>query len=306
VKRPNVKRPNVKLQKVAPRLAKRGPEQLAIEAGEIDAIVDHASHNIILLPAARRALHEAADRTSAAREGARLAPIANRVLAALPRNDYLGLMDGLEPVVLTYGTVLYEPGETIAHVHFPIDCLVSLLATVEGRRAMEVGLVGREGMVGIPLALGVEVSSVRALVQGTGRALRMNAARFKTAIKQCPPLRDALHRHACVMLAQARQTVACNQFHLVEARLARWLLMTSDRTPSEEFFLTQEFLADMLGVLRAAVNRAAGSFRQRDLIRYRRGRVRILDRKGLEAAACRCYTKIEGPEPRATWTATRP
>jgi PAS domain S-box-containing protein len=220
--------------------------------------------------------------------------IANHLLAALPRKDYLALLDGLEPVTLTYGTVLYEPEEPISHVFFPVDCLVSLLTTVEGRQAMEVGLVGWEGMVGISLALGMDVSSVRALVQGTGTAMRMKAARFHQAFEQSVPLQHELYRYTYAKLAMARQTVACNRFHPIEARLARWLLMTSDRVLSEEFFLTQDFLADMLGVLRAAVNKAAGSLQERNLIRYTRGKIRILDRKGLEAAACRCYTRIEG------------
>ena len=220
--------------------------------------------------------------------------IANHVLSVLPRKDYLALLDGLEPVKLTYGTVLYEPEEPIRHVYFPVDCLVSLLTTVEGRQAMEVGLVGREGMVGISLALGMEASSVRALVQGTGMAMRMKAARFRHGFENCLPLQRELYRYTYTKLALARQTVACNRFHAIEARLARWLLMTSDRVLSDEFVLTQAFLGDMLGVLRAAVNRAAGSLQQRNLIRYRRGKIRILDRKGLEGASCRCYTRIEG------------
>ena len=220
--------------------------------------------------------------------------IANSVLAALPRKDYLALLDGLEPVTLTYGMVLYEPDEPISHVFFPVDCLVSLLTTVEGRQAMEVGLVGWEGMVGISLALGVEVSSVRALVQGTGTAMRMKAARFRKGFQHCLPLQRELYRYTYAKLAMARQTVACNRFHAIEARLARWLLMTADRVLSEEFVLTQEFLGDMLGVLRAAVNRAAGALQERNLIHYSRGRIRIVDREGLEAASCRCYTRIEG------------
>jgi PAS domain S-box-containing protein len=219
--------------------------------------------------------------------------IANNLLAALPRKDYLALLDGLEPVTLTYGTVLYEPDEPITHVFFPVDCLVSLLTTVEGRQAMEVGLVGREGMVGISLALGMDVSSVRALVQGSGTAMRMKAARFHKGFEHCLPLQRELYRYTYAKLAMARQTVACNRFHAIEARLARWLLMTADRVLSDEFVLTQAFLGDMLGVLRAAVNRAAGPLQQRNLIRYRRGKITILDRKGLEAVSCRCYTRIE-------------
>lgn len=221
--------------------------------------------------------------------------IANSMLLALPRKDYLGLLDGLEAVTLAYGTVLYEPGELIGHVYFPVDCIVSLLTTVEARQAMEVGLVGREGMVGISLALGSDVSSVRALVQATGTAMRMNVARFHKELEQSPSLQRELHRYAYAKLALARQIVACNHFHSVEARLARWLLMTSDRVISDQFFLTQAFLADMLGVRRGTVNAAARPLQQRELIRYSRGRIRILDRAGLEAASCRCYTRIEGP-----------
>jgi PAS domain S-box-containing protein len=220
--------------------------------------------------------------------------IANHLLAALPRKDYLGLLDGLQAVTLTYGMVLYEPAELVTHVFFPVDCLVSLLTTVEDHHAMEVGLVGREGMVGISLALGMDVSSVRALVQGSGTAMRMKAARFRQAFEQCPTLQRELYRYTYAKLAMARQTVACNRFHALEARLARWLLMTADRVSGGEFLLTQAFLGDMLGVLRAAVNVAAGSLQQRKLIHYSRGKIAILDRAGLEAASCRCYTRIEG------------
>ncbi len=264
------------------RLPKGGPERRAIEAGEIDAVIDYANSNVILLPAARRALRERANRAAAA----------NSVLAALPPKDYRALLDGLEPVTLTYGTILYEPNERIEHVVFPIDCLVSLLARVEGRNAMEVGLVGREGMVGVSLALGIELSSVRALVQGTGTAMRMNAAHFHKVFRQCVPLQREVYRYIDAKLAMARQTVACNRFHPIEARLARWLLMTSDRLRSKEFLLTQAFLGDMLGVLRAAVNQAAGALQKRKLIGYSRGKIRILDRAGVEAVSCRCYSRI--------------
>jgi CRP-like cAMP-binding protein len=276
-----------------PRLAKGGPEQQAIEAGEIDAIVDHASSNVILLPAARRALSEAANRASAAnRTAASEASIANSLLAALPRKDYLVLLPGLEPVTPKFGEVLHEPGVPIRYVYFPIDCAISLLTTVESHEALDVGLVGHEGMVGISLALGTDVSSVRALVLATGTAMRMNAARFRKAFEQCLPLQHELYCYAYAKLALARQTVACYAFHSVQARLARWLLMTSDRVRSEEFFLTQAILADMLGVRRTTVNEAAGPLQQRKLISYSRGKMRILDRQRLEAASCQCYVRI--------------
>jgi CRP-like cAMP-binding protein len=214
---------------------------------------------------------------------------ANSLLAALPRKDYQRLLAGLEPVTLTYCEVLYEPGDRIRHVYFPNDCLVSLLTTVEGNNALEVGLVGREGLVGISLALGMDVASVRAQVQATGTALRMEAARFHKEFQQCGPLQRELFRYTYAMVAQARQTAACNRFHTVEARLARWLLTTRDLIQSNNFHVTQELLSHILGVRRAGVNRAAGRMQKRRLIEYSRGNIRIVDQRGLEAASCPCY-----------------
>lgn len=277
-----------------PQLTEGGPEQQAIEAGEIDAIIDYASRNVILLPAARRALRLAANRSSAAtQEAADKAPIANHLLAALPHAEYLRVLVGLEPLTLKFGEVLHEPGVPIRYVYFPIDCAISLLTTAGDERALEVGLVGHEGMVGVSFALGTEVSSVRTLVQAPGTALRMKAVRFLEAFRHCPTLQHAVYRYADAKLAFTRQIVACNFFHAIEARLARWLLVMSDRVLSEEFFLTQAFLAIMLGVRRATVNEAAGTLQRRNLIRYSRGKIMILDRKGLEATSCRCYTRIE-------------
>ncbi len=220
------------------------------------------------------------------------APVANSLLAALPRKDYQRLLAGLEPVNLTFGEVLYEPGDTISHAYFPSDSLVSLLTLVDGHLALEVGLVGREGMLGIPLVLGTNVSSVRALVQGTGTALRMKAARFHKEFRHSLPLQRELYRYTNVLMAQVTQTAACNRFHVVEARLARWLLMTGDRLRSDQFLLTQEFLANMLGVRRVGVTKAASALQKRKLISYCRGHITILDRKGLEAASCTCYEII--------------
>ncbi|HMH19873.1 MAG TPA: helix-turn-helix domain-containing protein [Burkholderiales bacterium] len=219
--------------------------------------------------------------------------VVNSLLAALPRKDYADLLSGLEPVTLTCGEVLYEPGEPIRHVYFPSDSLVALLTTVGSYEALEVGLVGREGMVGISLALGMNVSFVRALVQGTGMALRMDAARFRKEFRKSLQLQRELYRYTHVKLTQARQTAACNRFHLVEARLARSLLMTRDRVGSDPFLLTQEFLADLLGVRRVAISQAAGALQQRKLISYSRGKIRVLDRKGLQAASCGCYEAVK-------------
>ena len=218
--------------------------------------------------------------------------IPNSLLAALPRKSYLRLLPGLAPVDLVFGKVLYEPGVPIRDVYFPSQSLVSLLTLVEGHLALEVGLVGREGMVGFPLALGVDVSPVRALVQGAGPALRMSAARFRTELRASPPLQHELHRYVHTMMAQISQTAACNRFHMVEARLARWLLMTRDRVCSGEFRMTHEFLSHMLGVRRVGVTEAATALQRRNLIEYRRGNIRILDDRGLEAACCSCYKVV--------------
>jgi CRP-like cAMP-binding protein len=223
-------------------------------------------------------------------------PVANSLLAALPRKDYQRLLAGLEPVTLTFGKVLYEPGQSIRHVYFPNNSLVSLLTLADGHLALEVGMVGAEGMVGTPMSLGIDVSPVRALVQGSGTAMRMTAARFRKALRQSPPLQRALHRYVHLLMVQVTQTAACNRFHVVEARLARWLLMTRDRVRSDQFRLTQQFLAHMLGVRRVGVTTAAGALQRRKLISYSRGIIRILNQKGLEAASCRCYETVRSAQ----------
>ena len=221
-----------------------------------------------------------------------LLKIENSLLAAVPRKAYRSLLAGLEPVTLTFGEVLYEPGETIRHVYFPGASLVSLLTLADGHLALEVGLIGREGMVGIPLVLGHSASSVRALVQGTGTALRMASPRFRDEFRGCPPLQRELYRYVHALMAQISQTAACNRFHVVETRLARWLLMTHDRVKSDQFRMTHEFLGHMLGVRRVGVTRAAQALQTRDLIRYSRGDITVLDRGGLELAACECYKVV--------------
>lgn len=218
---------------------------------------------------------------------------ANSLLAALPRKGLERLLSRLEPVALEFGDLLYHPGEAIRHVYFPIDCMVSLLSLAEGHLALEVGLVGREGMLGVPLALGVTNSPVRALVQGSGAALRMKAAHFTTEFGRNPPFQRAVYRYAHDLMVQVTQTAACNRFHNVDARLARWLLMTRERVLSDRFRLTQEMLSNMLGVLRVAVTKAAGALQKRKLIRYSRGEIRILDSKALEAIACACYQIVK-------------
>ncbi|MHB1231204.1 MAG: Crp/Fnr family transcriptional regulator [Burkholderiales bacterium] len=219
-------------------------------------------------------------------------PIANRLLATLPREDYRRLHINLDLVTLTFGEVLYESAGPIRYVYFPNEALVSLLTPVEGHLALEVGLVGREGMVGTPLALGIGDSPLRALAQGSGTAMRMTASHFHKALRDSPSLQRAVYRYIQVLMAQITQIAACNRFHMVGERLARRLLMTDDRAPSSTFHLTHEFLANILGVRRVGVTKAAHALQQQQLIGYNRGEITILDRNGLEAAACSCYKTI--------------
>jgi CRP-like cAMP-binding protein len=164
---------------------------------------------------------------------------------------------------------------------------------VEGHRALEVGLVGREGMIGSRLALGMTTASVRALVQGTGSAVRIESALFLRELHRSPMLQRALLHFTDALMMQVTRTAGCNRFHGIESRLARWLLMTRERLPSSQFYLTQEFLADMLGVRRAGVTTAACALQRQKLIRYRRGTITIVDQLGLEAAACSCYQYVK-------------
>jgi len=217
----------------------------------------------------------------------------NRLLAALPSKDYARLQRDLDPVTIKYGEVLYEPGEIMRNVYFPGKSLVSLLTLIEGHRALEVGLVGREGMIGARLALGANKSSVRALVQGTGTAMRMTAECFLREFRRSQTLQRVLLQFTDRLMVQVSQTAACNRFHIVEARLARWLMMTAERMSCATFHLTHGFIADMLGVRREGVTVAAIALQRRGIIQYRRGNITILDQPGLEAACCSCYRHLQ-------------
>lgn len=213
------------------------------------------------------------------------------MLAALSSKRYRQVARGLEKIELDLGEILHEPGSRPRHVYFPNNSLVSLVVATAGGH-LEVGLVGKESMVGIPVALGQAASPVRALVQGEGSAMRMSTASFIQEIRRDGELRRQIDRCTYVAMATAMQIAACNNRHVLAARLARWLLMVRDRLGRDEFRMTQEFLSVMLGVRRAGVTEAAGALQRRRLIRYSRGKVTILKPEALRAAACSCYNVI--------------
>jgi len=220
-------------------------------------------------------------------------PAVNRLLATLPRNEYKRLLPQLRTVSLVLGEVLYEPGDAIKYVYFPNDSIISLISELSETSWLEVGMVGNEGMAGLAVFMGVASSSTQALVQGSGTAMRMSSAAVRKEANRLGSLHHLLHRYSHSLLTQISQSSACNRFHLVDTRLARWLLMTNDRLGVEEFPMTQEFLSNMLGVRREGVSKAAGALQAAKLIHYSRGIITLLNRRGLEAKSCRCYAIIK-------------
>jgi CRP-like cAMP-binding protein len=203
--------------------------------------------------------------------------------------DRRRVLANCEEVELEFHQILDEPGDVIRHVYFPTSGFISLIASMGGKSTLEVALAGNEGMYGVPVAFGVAISPVQALVQGGGRAWRMGATAFRRELEQVPALRSGVDRYIYVVMSQLIQTAGCTRFHVVEQRLARWLLMTADRAHVSPFRITHEFLAYMLGVRRVGITEAASALQKRALIGYSRGVVTIRDRKGLERAACGCY-----------------
>ena len=216
----------------------------------------------------------------------------NRLLAALPREEYERLAPHLREVSLTLRQVLFNPGDDLAYAYFPTDSIVSLLTDLSDGSGMEVGLVGREGLVGVSVILGGGETKV-ATVQAEGGALKIRADALREEFRRGGVLQDGLLRYTHALMTQISQSVVCNVRHPLPGRLARWLLMYHDRLGRDEFSLTHEFMAAMLGVRRAGVSDVANELQRMGFISYRRGHVRIIDRKGLEEFACECYPVVE-------------
>jgi CRP-like cAMP-binding protein len=213
----------------------------------------------------------------------------NRVLAALPPDEMKRLRPHLQFIHCPLSTLLYNSGETVSYAYFPDEAVISLLATLESGRSVEVTLIGNEGLVGITAALGEDEAINTAVVQIPGGCWKIKTSVLRSELQRCTVLRTQLLSYTTSLLAQVSQTAACNRVHLLEQRLARWLLMVCDRTNREEFPITHEFLSHMLGTPRSEITLAAGTLRKAGIIQYGRGKIRVLDTQALQSKACECY-----------------
>lgn len=223
--------------------------------------------------------------------------VANRLLAALPRDEYDRLRPDLGAVQFSKSKVIYETGDTARHIYFVQSGLLSLLSTTQDGEVIEVGMVGNEGVVGLPALLGVGEMPYRVMAQLPAVALRIKAEVLRAEFKRGDQLQSVLLRYTHVLLTQLAQSAVCNHYHTVEQRLARWLLVSRDRVHSDTFHLTHDLIANMLGVPRTGVTMAAGALQRARLISYSRGKITILDEHGLEAAACECYQVYKKSSP---------
>ena len=223
----------------------------------------------------------------------RISPKQNHLLAALPAADYERLLSALEPISLPLGLVLYESGGVLDYVYFPTDSIVSLLYVMVDGASAEIAVTGREGLVGIALFMGGETTPSRAVVQSAGQGYRLKAASLKKEFDNGGALQHLALRYTQALITQMAQTAVCNRHHSVEQQLCRWLLLSLDRLPSNELTMTQELIANMLGVRREGVTEAAGRLQAAGLIRYRRGHIEVLDRPMLEARVCECYAVVK-------------
>ena len=219
-------------------------------------------------------------------------PAQNHLLAVLPRPESERLYPLLELVELPLGEALYESGDRLNHVYFPSSAIVSLLYVMEDGASAEIAVVGNEGIVGIALFMGGETMPNRAVVQSSGHAYRLKGQLLKQEFNRAGALQHLLLRYTLALLSQMAQTAVCNRHHSVDQQLCRWLLLSLDRLPSNELSMTQELIANMLGVRREGVTEAAGKLQSDGLIHYHRGRITVLDRPGLEARVCECYEVV--------------
>jgi len=220
-------------------------------------------------------------------------PRQNHLLAALPRNEYQRLEPHLRWVELALGESLVESGKAIRHVYFPLDCLVSLLCVMDDGDSTEIAVVGSEGIVGISLFMGGETTPSNAIVQSAGSAYRLDGQLLKQEFDRAGTLQVLLLRYTQALITQMAQTAVCNRHHSLDQQLCRWLLLSLDRLPTNELVMTQELIANMLGVRREGVTASAGNLQRAGLIAYRRGHITILDRSGLEARVCECYSVVK-------------
>jgi CRP-like cAMP-binding protein len=220
-------------------------------------------------------------------------PRQNHLLAALPAEEYTRLFPHLELVPMPLGDAVCEPGMTMSHVYFPTTSIVSLLYVMEDGASAEIAVVGNEGIVGVSLFMGGETTTSRAVVQSAGHAYRLTGQLLKDAFFLAGPMQRLLLRYTQALLSQMSQTAVCNRHHSVDQQLCRWLLLSLDRLPSNELTMTQELIANMLGVRREGVTEAAGELQRAGLIRYSRGRITVINRTGLEARVCECYQVVK-------------
>ena len=214
------------------------------------------------------------------------------LLASLSQEDYARLEPNLEPVELELGLTLHRSGSTMNYVYFPTTAIVSLLYVLESGASAEIAVVGNEGIVGIALFMGGETTPNKAIVQSAGGAFRLRGASLQKEFNRAGPLQHLLLRYTLALLSQMAQTAVCNRHHSVDQQLCRWLLLSLDRLPSNELSMTQELIANMLGVRREGVTEAAGKLQAAGLIHYNRGRITVTDRAGLEARVCECYEVV--------------
>jgi CRP-like cAMP-binding protein len=219
----------------------------------------------------------------------RLPTAQNRLIDQLPRKDRQRLLGLADDVLLPQSEVLGGVNQPPRYIYFPVDSFISLVTSIDGKPVLEVGMVGREGLLGAQVALGVLAQPLHALVQGSGSAWRIALRPFQQELTRNGALKEILGRYVCVLMAQLASAAACTRFHEINPRLGRWLLMTQDRAHSDSFEVTHEFLAYMLGVRRVGITAAAGALQKAGLIEYHRGKMTVLDREGLETAACSCY-----------------